>query len=252
MLKVLELRRWSARRPGVAMTMCGFRESSRAWATMSVGGMREVGLGRWSEAAAVPCPEPPWVPPYPCRQQRCSLSSPEAFPGPGTALRSDRPAPCGHERASLSQIGVLCLPLTPVSINRASCLHLSCSHTLHGSQSPLDKGSDTDRWKPIVAPALSIGWVPEQSMASPTQTGLSSSHVLSNGLDTIVIKARDPSVNHPPDPYPPHPEAGQWPSPLLSASSSVQAFPLAICLLPGLPACPESSPVLSTFHTLSC
>lgn len=167
MLKVLELRRWSARRPGVAMTTCGFRESSRAWATMSVGGMREVGLGRWSEAAAVPCPEPPWVLPYPCRQRRCSLSSPEAFPGPGTALRSDRPAPCGHERASLSQIGVLCLPLTPVSINRASCLHLSCSHTLHGSQSPLDKGSDTDRWKPIVAPTLSIGWVPEQSVACP-------------------------------------------------------------------------------------
>lgn len=43
MLKVLELRRWSARRPGVAMTTCGFRESSRAWATMSKG--REVGLG---------------------------------------------------------------------------------------------------------------------------------------------------------------------------------------------------------------
>lgn len=57
MLKVLELRRWSARRPGVAMTTCGFRESSRAWATMSVGGIREMGLGRWSEAAAVPCPE---------------------------------------------------------------------------------------------------------------------------------------------------------------------------------------------------
>lgn len=49
------------------------------------------------------------------------------------------------------------------------------------------------------------------SSASPTQTGLSSSHVLSNGLDTTVIKARDPSVNHP---HPPTPhccsKAGQW------------------------------------------
>lgn len=35
MLKVLELRRWSARRPGVAITTCGFRESSRACTTMS-------------------------------------------------------------------------------------------------------------------------------------------------------------------------------------------------------------------------
>lgn len=62
MLKVLELRRWSARRPGVAMTTCGFRESSKAWATMSVGGGREVRLGGWSEAAEGPCPEPPWAP----------------------------------------------------------------------------------------------------------------------------------------------------------------------------------------------
>lgn len=62
MLKVLELRMWSARRPGVAMTTCGFRESSRAWATMSAGGGQEVELGRWSKAAGVPYPEPPWGP----------------------------------------------------------------------------------------------------------------------------------------------------------------------------------------------
>lgn len=68
MLKVLELRRWSARRPGVAMTTCGFRESSRAWATMSVGGGREVGLGRSSKPAEAQLRASP-SPPYPCRRQ---------------------------------------------------------------------------------------------------------------------------------------------------------------------------------------
>lgn len=62
MLKVLELRRWSARRPGVAMTTCGFRESSRAWATISAGGEREEGVGRWPEATGIPYPEPPQAP----------------------------------------------------------------------------------------------------------------------------------------------------------------------------------------------
>lgn len=61
-LKVLELRRWSARRPGVAMTTCGFRESSRAWATMSAGRGQEVGLGGWSEAAGTQHSEPPGGP----------------------------------------------------------------------------------------------------------------------------------------------------------------------------------------------
>lgn len=36
MLKVLELRMWSASRPGVATTTCGWLDSSRAWLTMSV------------------------------------------------------------------------------------------------------------------------------------------------------------------------------------------------------------------------
>lgn len=35
MLKVLELRMWSASRPGVATTTCGWLDSSRAWVTMS-------------------------------------------------------------------------------------------------------------------------------------------------------------------------------------------------------------------------
>lgn len=35
MLKVLELRMWSASRPGVATTICGWLDSSRAWVTMS-------------------------------------------------------------------------------------------------------------------------------------------------------------------------------------------------------------------------
>lgn len=35
MLKVLELRMWSASRPGVATTTCGWLDSSRAWVTIS-------------------------------------------------------------------------------------------------------------------------------------------------------------------------------------------------------------------------
>lgn len=60
MLKVLELRRWSARRPGVAITTCGFRDSSSACATMSAveGEMRPGGR----DEQGPPAPQQPLSP----------------------------------------------------------------------------------------------------------------------------------------------------------------------------------------------
>lgn len=57
MLKVLELRMWSANRPGVATTTCGWLVSSKAWVTMSArdtsrskSAQEETGLKRKCEA----------------------------------------------------------------------------------------------------------------------------------------------------------------------------------------------------------
>ena len=107
----------------------------------------------------------------------------------------------------------MCLPLIPASINRASCLHLSCSHTLHGSQSPLDKGSNTDRWKPVVASALSLGWVPEQSMACPRPVPpkLAFPHPTSSAMALTPQSSKpETQVLTRPPPAPPLSEAGQW------------------------------------------
>lgn len=91
-LKVLELRMWSARRPGVATTTWGWLESSKAWVTISVNTqIHQTGLTELWPATCVQ--EKTGVEDYPFHQQWCSLSGPEASPGPGTALQSDRPAP---------------------------------------------------------------------------------------------------------------------------------------------------------------
>ena len=104
-----------------------------------------------------------------------------------------------------------------------------------------------------MAPTLSLSWLPEQSMACPRPVPpkLAFPHPTSSAM-ALTPQLSKPetqvSTTRPPQGW----SVGQWPNPLLSAPSSVQAFLLPMCLLPGLPARPESSPVLSTFHTPSC
>lgn len=111
-LKVLELRMWSARRPGVATTTWGWLVNSKAWLTMSVDQHSERvsvvnGIRHWLRSVRYPVHANALsLPSYPFHQQRCNPSVPEASPGRETARRSDRPVPCMTSHARPHQLSI--------------------------------------------------------------------------------------------------------------------------------------------------
>ena len=54
-VSVPEVAIWSARRPGVAMTMCGRWERARAWVRMSVPPVMRRGFRDWGAEMALNC-----------------------------------------------------------------------------------------------------------------------------------------------------------------------------------------------------
>lgn len=104
MLNVLELRMWSARRPGVATTTWGWLDNSKAWLTMSVDKHSE--RVWYLHTSTTVHSNALWLPSYPFHQQWCSPSVPEASPGHETVRRSDRPVPCMTSHAQPYQLSI--------------------------------------------------------------------------------------------------------------------------------------------------